>query len=241
MYEDNYYQIESFEKNNWWYRARRDLLDKILKSLNTLFHNTLDAGCGVGSNFEVLTKYSKNVYGIDISDDAIELCSCKNYRKLTKMSLLDFKLDVEFDLVACMDVLEHVDDDMEAVKNLSSHIRTNGILIVSVPAHRFLWNDNDRFGGHLRRYALNDVRRIVNANNLTILKLSYWNQFMFVPSSIYCIVCLLRKERRLKNNLTLIPNVFNEVLYKILKAENRLFIKFGLLEGVSIFCICQKQ
>ena len=241
MYKDNYYQIKSFEKNNWWYRARRDLLDKILKSLNTLFHNTLDAGCGVGSNFEVLTKYSKNVYGIDISDDAIELCSRKNYRKLTKISLLDLNLDVKFDLIASLDVLEHVDDDMEAVKNLSSHIRTNGILIVSVPAHRFLWNDNDVFSGHFRRYALNDIRRIANANNLTILKLGYWNQFMFVPSSIYCIVCLLRKERRLKNNLTLIPNVFNEVLYKILKAENRLFIKSGLLEGVSIFCICQKQ
>ena len=241
MYEDNYYQIESFEENNWWYRARRDLLDNILKSLDTVFDNTLDAGCGVGSNFEVFTKYSRNVYGIDISNDAIELCSHKNYRRLTRMSLLDLNLDVEFDLIACMDVLEHVDDDMEALKNLSSHVRTNGFLILSVPAHRFLWNDNDRFGGHLRRYALSDIRRIANSNSLTILKLSYWNQLMFFPSLVYCTVRLLRKERGLKNNLTLIPDVFNEALYKMLRAENRLFVKYGLLVGVSIFCLCQNN
>lgn len=240
MYRDNYYQIESFEKNNWWYRARRDLLDRILISLNTVFHNILDAGCGVGSNCEVLTRYSRNVYGIDISHDAIELCSRKNYRKLTKISLLDLNLDVKFDLIASLDVLEHVNDDMEAVKNLSSHIRTNGILIVSVPAHRFLWNDNDVFSGHFRRYALNDIRRIVNSCDLRILKLSYWNQFMFVPSLIYCALSRFRKEKRLKNNLTLIPNLFNEVLYKLVKQENKLFIKFGLMQGVSIFCICQK-
>lgn len=240
MHRDNYYQIKSFEKNNWWYKARRDLLDRILKSLNTVFHNSLDAGCGVGSNFEVLSKYSSNVYGIDISDDAIELCSGKNYLKLTKMSVLDLNLDVKFDLIACMDVLEHANENVEAVKNIVSHMSRNAILFISVPAHQFLWNDNDIFSGHFRRYSLNDVRQIVNSCGLRILKLSYWNQFMFVPSLIYCILSRFRKERKLKNNLTLIPNLFNNILYKIIKQENKLFIRFGLMQGVSIFCICQK-
>ena len=133
MHRDNYYQIKSFEKNNWWYRARRDLLDRILKSLNTVFHNSLDAGCGVGSNFEVLSKYSSNVYGIDMSDDAIELCSGKNYLKLTKMSVLDLNLDVKFDLIACMDVLEHANEDVKSVKNIVSHMSRNAILFISVP------------------------------------------------------------------------------------------------------------
>jgi len=242
MYSENYFQIASLEKNSWWYRARRDLLNKILNNFNTNFEIALDAGCGVGSNFEVLKKYSKTVLGIDISTDSLLFCSSKDYDRLTQVAISNFDSDTKFDLIILLDVLEHIEDDLSAVKNLYSHLKKNGVLVISVPAHSFLWNINDIFSHHLRRYSIKEVKRIVGACNLRILKLSYWNQFMFIPVLLYCMMNKLTgREEKPRNNLTIIPNLFNEILCRAVKLENALLMKFGLIIGVSIFCICRKE
>jgi len=241
MHIDNYHEIYSFENDNWWYKARRDLLAKILSASNKNFDFALDAGCGVGSNFEILARYSKKVIGIDISDDAIGYCTSKGYCSLNNTSLQNFRSEIKFDLIICLDVLEHINDDLNSVKSMVSYLNRGGVLILSVPAHTFLSNDNDIFSHHLRRYTLKEIFSIANACELEILKLSYWNQTMFLPVAVFALASRFKNKTVLKNNLTLIPSVFNKVLFRILKIENKIFMKHNLATGVSIFCVCQKQ
>jgi SAM-dependent methyltransferase len=243
MERENYFQIALLERDNWWYRSRRDLLDRFLRSMGIKFRNTLDAGCGVGSNAEVLLKHSDNVYGIDASSDAVALCSGKGYKRIITSSILDFVSDVTFDLIACMDVFEHV-DDAQAIKSLRSHLSDNGIMIFSVPAHKHLWNTNDDFSRHIRRYELGDIYRLVEESDLEPIKLSYWNQFMYVPTAIYSGFSRITSKymrTRPQNNLNLIPKFLNNFLFCVLKIENGIFLRHDLIAGVSIVCVCKKR
>jgi len=121
MHNQNYYDIASFEKKNWWYHSRRHLLDVILNSFKISFADALDAGCGVGSNSGVLRKYSNNLIGIDKSYES-DVFSRHLYDAFVRASLDDFCMKKHFDLIICLDVLEHIDDDVKTLKNIVSHL-----------------------------------------------------------------------------------------------------------------------
>ena len=135
MDKELFSQIASFEKNNWWYQARRDLLNKLLFSKKTVFDSALDAGCGVGSNYTVLANHSKKVYGLDISIDSINYCKTKGYVELYHSSLEEFQASKEFDLITCLDVIEHIKDDNLATRKLYSLLNKNGIINIVGPVN----------------------------------------------------------------------------------------------------------
>ena len=129
MKKENYETIFRFENENWWYRAKRELLRRILAKTGRKFESALDLGCGVGSNFEVLKSFSKNVIGIDSSNEAIKYCKNRGYDKLMKMDALKMKFkNNSFDLVLCSDVLEHI-DDKKAVDEILRVLKPKGIFV----------------------------------------------------------------------------------------------------------------
>jgi SAM-dependent methyltransferase len=65
-----------------------------------------------------------------------------------------------FDLVAALDVLEHVDDDVGVMASLVQLARPGGLIIVTVPAHQILWASHDRRLHHLRRYGRRQIREL---------------------------------------------------------------------------------
>lgn len=239
---NNYFEIQKLERDNWWYKARRDLFDQLLHSFKSEFAAALDAGCGVGSNHEVLAKYAKSVQGLDVSDVAINFCKDKGYVNLDKASLIDFQSDAQFDLILCADVLEHLDDNL-ALQNLTRHLAPGGVIILSVPAHKCLWNINDDFSQHLRRYEPRELENVINRQGLQIIKLGYWNCCAFLPVLIYSRWYQHQKRNRkipLKSSLNLIPGFLNGILYLLLCIENFFFMRLGLVNGVSIVCVCRK-
>lgn len=241
MEENNYHCIAAFEKANWWYRARRDLLGRIIASLRTPFHIALDAGCGVGSNYDVLARHADSVVGIDSSEHAIDYCASKGYRALHTVPVHAHISEQPYDLILCADVLEHIHDDREAVEHLSSLLNDNGILIVTVPAHQSLWNDNDVYSHHVRRYEYQELRKLLTSHGLKIHKFSYWNLSLYLPSRVYYALRRLFGDREMRNNLALIPPILNRVLYAVLRIENSLFQKLDLCNGVSLVAVCSKR
>lgn len=229
----NYKEIFRIEKNNWWYKARRHLLDLILKSLAHDYDVALDVGCCTGSNLSVLKKYSKQVFGLDISAKAINFCKKLGYNELLKCDFLTCKLEQKFDLILCMDFLEHV-DDIKAIKQIKRYLKKGGIFIFSVPAHNYLWNINDLISKHLRRYEKQELINLLDG--FKILKISYWNFLMFFPFFVFCKIKFVKK----RNNLTFIPQSLNPILYSIMKIENYIFMRYGLPQGTSIIGFCKK-
>ena len=186
----------------------------------------------------ILKKYSEVVFAIDNSEEALKYCSKKPYDKIVKSNMEDFQINQKFDLIICMDVFEHIKDDDKAIKNIKAHMDRNGMMVFSVPAHDYLWNNNDIFSQHYRRYSMKKIKRIMDKNNLEIIKLNYWNKLLYMPSYVYY---RLLKQRAIKNNLELIPDIFNKLLYFLMKIENKYFKGFNLLPGVSIVGVVRKK
>lgn len=202
MQDLNYQLINSIEEKNWWYQGKRDLFDQILKTINRQFGSALDLGCGVGSNLTVLAKYSREVKGIDYSPQAVSFCRKKGYQNVLVGNVHHLNLRSQFDLVLCSELLEHV-NDKKAVQEISKVLKKGGYFLFSVPAHQYLWNDNDDLSQHLRRYEKKELVKLLSTE-FHILKTSYWNSTLFLPAFVtYYLQKKLIKKRK-KKPITLI-------------------------------------
>jgi len=239
MEDVNYDHIFQIEQDNWWYKSKRDLWDRILKKTNKRFSSALDIGCGVGSNLKILEKYSQNVQGIDYSEKAIDYCRKKKYQHVSIGDVHHLNINNKYDLILCSDILEHVDDN-KAMQEISKVLKSGGWLIFSVPAHKYLWNDNDDLSQHQRRYEKKELIKLLS-KEFKIIKLSYWNFSLFFPTYLIYQLQKLKKNRTKTNNLNLIPKWMNTILYFILKIENRLFQKINLPQGISLVGIAIKK
>lgn len=73
-------------------------------------------------------------------------------------------------MVAC-EVLEHIEDDMMALKEWKSYLKRDGKLIISVPAHWKRWGSSDEYVGHYRRYEKNEIKEKIKNVGMKIEKI----------------------------------------------------------------------
>jgi SAM-dependent methyltransferase len=79
------------------------------------------------------------------------------------------------DAVLCVNVLEHVADESQALRNMYDALAPGGHLMLYVPAFMALYSDLDRLAGHLRRYTRDTMRRRVAPLGGRIVRLEYFN------------------------------------------------------------------
>ena len=126
--------------------------------------SVLEVGCGVGSfTKRIIDSGSfKSLLSIDISEDSIQYC-----RSRFKHDAMEFKcMDVtcvegKFDTIICMNVLEHIKEDLSALRHMLGLLNPSGTLFLLVPAHQFLFSQYDIENGHYRRYSKSHLQRLV--------------------------------------------------------------------------------
>lgn len=104
----------------------------------------LDAGSGFGQYDRFLLKEFPNiqVHSIDLKEDYLEdnreffRDDIKEDRiRIYRGDLLDFATDVKFDFILCIDVLEHIEEDVKVMRNLSACLRKGGYFLMHSPSH----------------------------------------------------------------------------------------------------------
>jgi SAM-dependent methyltransferase len=81
----------------------------------------------------------------------------------------------EFDSILCLNVLEHVRDDRAALRGFHDSLRPGGVLLLLVPAHRWLYGGYDRAAGHERRYDARTLRALLRAAGFEVGRLRHVN------------------------------------------------------------------
>lgn len=152
--------LESMSQAVWYNRWTLGKFKEYLKG------EILEVGCGIGNFTKTLTDFGQ-VWAMDIEKDYVNGTKKAVARK-AKVGFGDIERgkyffgEKIFDCVICINVLEHVEKDLDALNNLYNLLKTNGFLILLVPAHNFLYSKIDKSIGHFRRY---DKRHL---NNLLI-------------------------------------------------------------------------
>ena len=147
-------ETHDLEESHWWYRERRRMIEGVLERMRLPAQSRiLDAGCGSGRNMELLARFGAPT-GVEPAEQSAEVARARGVGRVVQGSL-DARLAFEsasFDLVVCLDVLEHIADDRAALRELRRVSAADGRLLVTVPAHDWLWGAHDDLSGHQRRY-----------------------------------------------------------------------------------------
>ena len=246
MREAAHRQISEAAATHWWFRGRRRVVAVLLRRFAPRGGLVIaDVGCGTGTEIDMLREFGR-VVGVDSSGLALELAHQRGHAELivAAMPRLCFP-DGAFDLVCALDVIEHIEDDRAAVRELWRICRPGGLLVVTVPAYPWLWSEHDDANQHWRRYTRAELRTRLSAPGCEILKLSY----MSVASAPAIVAVRLLKNltrsppdgaRPPRLDLFALPRALNTLLVASFDAEARWLRHARLPFGTSIVCVARK-
>jgi len=233
---------ELHERRHWWFVGRRRIVASVLQSTlgPTRDLKILDIGCGTGGMLPVLAPFGR-VTGIDPSEAAIRY-SQEQYGGRVELLRVDFPAAMPpgggYDLVTLFDVLEHLDDDTGALRKAAGLLNAGGLMILTVPAHRFLWSPHDDINQHRRRYSIGEIRARIREAGLEVRRLSYFNSFLF---PVVWSARIIRRRLALKgdrrSDFRIRRDWINNLLANLFGAERFLLGRLDLPFGVSILAV----
>jgi SAM-dependent methyltransferase len=150
------------------YVLRRDRVLRHLKAMKPC--RVLDIGCGPGALISELGALGFEAFGVDRSAKALEL-GRQLERHSPGMSIrpqLDEKWKGTFDIVMSFEVIEHLQDDVGALREWREYLKPGGKMIISTPAHPSRWNAADEWAGHVRRYEKLQLIKAVESAELNV-------------------------------------------------------------------------
>jgi SAM-dependent methyltransferase len=146
-----------------------------------------------------------------------------------------------FDLVTALDVLEHLDRDDLAAREIARVLRPGGLLVATVPALPSLWSEHDEALDHRRRYRPRSFRRLLGEAELEIELLSYTVSVLFPAIFLFRRLQRLRRSPRdPRTSLVPVPPILNRLLIGLLRLEGRLLPHLRLPFGVSLIAVARK-
>lgn len=140
----------------------------------------LNAGAGAGSLTLRLVAAGLRVTSVDASPELCEWTRARLGAQLAASPVLHGDLerldlpDRAFDAAVCAEVLEHLDDDAAAARELARVLRPGGLLLVTVPANPDRYDWTDRWAGHRRRYTVDGLRALLAGAGLRRVEVSGW-------------------------------------------------------------------
>lgn len=237
-------EIDDIEQSHWWFCGRRKIIVGALNAFVDSKKNTaLDIGFGTGLNANLLKEFANTVYGLDPSDEAIELSKKRSPEmQVFKGNFPEYNFGKTYDIIILFDVLEHIENDSNAVTALEKLLNIGGVALITVPAFPSLWTEHDVVAHHYRRYSARRLRDLIlNNSALSVKKLSYFNSFLFFPIFIFRFIRKTFNLGKGSSDFFLFPDVFNKLFYLIFSFESYLLRYINLPIGVSLLCVVKKQ
>jgi SAM-dependent methyltransferase len=245
MDADFYRAYFELEGRHWWFVGRRKLFLRVLEQRfppGARPIQVLDYGCGTGAFLEHLERFG-TVNAVDADPSAVSFCHQRGRPEVLVAppgAPLPFE-DQAFDLVTTLDVIEHIDDDTAALAELRRVLRPGGLLLVAVPAFRFLWGKQDEVSHHRRRYTARTLRRALAEAGFGVDRTTYFNTLLFPPIAVVRLGRrLLRRPGAQQSDFELGPARLNGVLGAVFGAEAGLVARWSLPFGVSLLALASK-
>lgn len=239
MHDGMHAEMGRLEETYWWYVAKnRIILDLVRRFHLPQYHTACDIGCGCGG---VLSRLAQryDALGMDMHPYARAACA---ERGLTALDgSLPHNLPFaqgSFDVVVCSEVIEHVEDDAAAARAVVALLKPGGLLVVTVPAHPWMWSEHDTANHHFRRYTRRGFARIFNGLPVTPLVFSYANMLTFPAMAAARLVGRFIGSRSLLGSgggsIKPLPPFINRLLASAFAGERHFLPHTALSMGSSI-------
>jgi SAM-dependent methyltransferase len=241
------------EDKHFWFRARNRIIAAIVNQIVRFFPmdcRVLEVGCGTGNVLRVLVQICKQgtVVGMDLSAEALRYARRRTSALLVRADARALPFGTNFHLICLFDVLEHLPDDMQWLRDVRAMLTHGGMLLLTVPAHPWLWSYFDEASSHCRRYDVTELERKLTYAGYRIEYLTQYMTSILPLLSLRRLGVMARQGRRQHNahelahrELRTVP-IVNHLLTFLLTQEARLMVRRKrILIGASLFAIARKD
>ena len=234
-------QTHQAEDRHWWYRGRRTVLDGVIAQLGLPADaRILDAGCGSG-RFMVELAQLGTVTGVELSDTSVALARERQLGEVIAGSVLEMPFaDGSFDLAVSLDVIEHLEDDLAALRELRRTVAPGGALLITVPAYQWLWSGHDEINHHHRRYTRRSLQLVAEQAGWSQVRTTYFNSLLLPAALVLRVLDRVNRAKTTETSLDLWvpPEPLNWLLERPLTLEAAMIARGGRIPaGLSLLAV----
>jgi SAM-dependent methyltransferase len=232
-----YEQMAQLDQRHWWYRARREVIAALIRrrAAPPKGARILEIGCGTGHNLAMLSGFG-HVEAVELDEEARSLAEQRLGRAVMGAPLPELAgVPDDYDLIGAFDVIEHIDDDHAAIAAIAERLKPGGKLVITVPAHPWMWSAHDVVNHHKRRYSKAALKRLVDGSPLRLDAIGYFNSLLFPLAVAQRTASKL--SGRDNADVTLPPAPLNAALERAFAAERHLIGRVPLPPGLSLFAV----
>jgi SAM-dependent methyltransferase len=200
-YDPAFFQLLfEVEDKHFWFRSRNRTIAawvELLTSELTTSFRVLEVGCGTGNVLRVLGQACPNgtVVGMDLFAEGLKYAKERTSVALVQGDMHHPPFAGQFDIIGLFDVLEHLPDDRQVLRDLKGMLREGGALLLTVPAHPRLWSYFDEASHHCRRYQPEELKHKLVETGYNV---EYTTQYMM---SVFPLVWVGRHLTSLRGRL----------------------------------------
>jgi SAM-dependent methyltransferase len=236
-----YEQMAQLDGRHWWFTARRRILDGVIERVVRPPGQAriLELGAGTGHNLAMLSRFG-TVEASELDPIARELASERLGRPVVEAALPDlsmFPAD-SYDLIALLDVLEHVPDDKGSLRAIHQLLKPGGALLLTVPINPWMWTAHDVAHHHHRRYRKQEVRDLAKRAGFDIDLISPFNSLLFPPIAAVRLVGKLTGKDDSDDAMPSAP--VNKILDTVFGLERSLIGRVPMPFGVSLVAVLRR-
>ena len=226
------------EGDHWWFRGRRAILLAALRhALPARPLRLLELGCGSGNVLEALGALGEAV-GMEPDPELVAAGRARGL-DVRRGSLPDDRVVPAGwpDAVLFLDVLEHLEDDLRALRAAWAIVRPGGTLVVTVPAYAWLWSPHDEVLGHSRRYTAASLGAVVTRAGFRLRHVTYFNTLL-LPA-----IVAARAWKRLRgagHDLSRPAAPVNAALARVFSLERFVVARWRVPAGASLLLIADR-
>ena len=237
-----YEAMAEHDERHWWYRARREVVAALIERAVKPPKNArlLEIGCGTGHNLTMLGKFGE-VDALEVDAIARGMAEELLGRPVLSAPLpqLAGLPDDRYDVVAALDVIEHIPDDKAALEGIARVLKPGGKLVMTVPAHQWMWSAHDVVNHHQRRYSKAGLKKLIEGSPLQLDSIGYLNSLLFPVAMAQRLASKLSGKD--DANLAPPPEPINQALERVFAAERRLIGRVPLPPGLSLFAVASAR
>ena len=231
-------RMAELDQHHWWFLARRRILETLIGRTVKPPREAriLEVGCGTGHNLTMLKKFG-TVEASELDPSARALSTKRLGREVKEAKLPDLSMFERnaYDLVALLDVLEHVPDDLGSLKAINKRLKPGGALLLTVPANPWMWSAHDTAHHHFRRYRKKQLASLFAQAGFEVQLLSYFNTLLYPLVAAARIIGKLTRKDSADDRLP--GDGVNKALQSIFGLEAGFIGKVAMPFGVSLVAV----
>jgi len=244
---EEYAKMYQLEDRYWYFQGRKDIIGGILDQWlpnDTSKLRILDVGCGTGLMLGKLKAMGLEPVGADLHTLSMQYCRRRGIQKLLRADVTNLPFaGNSFDIILALDLIEHVEDDAALLREFHRIAAPGAKVLITVPAHPYLWSEHDEALHHYRRYRRRPFLHLLSNSGFHPLRYTFAITLLYYPIVAFRLAQRLLRPRKAgpKTHLIDLPAPLNAFLIRLLRAEGSLLRHMNLPVGLTLLALLEPR